>query len=101
LFVNENRVTVLDDFELAEVKTKALCEVLGRLGVDSGLLIDSTENDKLKLSVRNLQKHQFLSPQGLNVYDLLRHNQLVISKRAVLEIQSRLDRPSRAGKVSK
>lgn len=101
LFVAENRVTVVDDFELQEIKTKALTEVLSNLGVDSGLLIDSQENEKLKLSVRNLKKHQFLPPAGINVYDLLRHNQLVVSKRAVLEIQSKLDAPSRPRKVSK
>ena len=101
LFVNENRVTVVDDFELPEIKTKALSEVLSTLGIDSGLLVDLTENEKLKLSVRNLKGHQFLPPAGLNVYDLLRHNQLVVSKRAVLEIQGKLDRPSRPRKVSK
>jgi large subunit ribosomal protein L4 len=101
LFVTENRLTVVDDFELAEVKTKGLNDVLAKLGVDSGLLIDSMENEKLKLSARNLKKHQFLSPAGLNVYDILRHNQLVVSKRAVMEIQSKLDSPSRPRKVSK
>jgi len=101
LFVNENRVTVVDDFELPEIKTKGLCDVLNGLGIDSGLLVDLTENENLKLSARNLEGHQFLSPAGLNVYDLLRHNQLVVSKRAVLEIQSKLDRPSRSKEVSK
>jgi len=101
LFVNENRLTVLDDFELSEVKTKGLNDILSLLGVDSGLLVDSKENGNLKLSVRNLKKHQFLPPQGVNVYDLLRHNQLVVSKRAVLEIQSRLDSPVSRGKDTK
>lgn len=101
LFVNEERVTVVDDFELPEVKTKGLCQVLSSLGIDSGLLIDSVENENLKLSARNLKGHQFLCPAGLNVYDLLRHNQLVVSRRAILEIQSKLDRPSRPRKVSK
>ena len=101
LFVNEDRLTVVDDFELPEIKAKGLNEVLNGLGIDSGLLIDFAENEKLKLSVRNLAKHQYLPPAGLNVYDLLRHNQLVVSKRAVVEIQNKLDRPSRPKEVAK
>ena len=99
LFVGENRMTVIDDFELAEIKTKELDGILKTLGVDSALLVDSGTNRNLKLSARNLSDHQYLPPEGLNVYDVLRHNQLVISKRAVLEIQERLERPSRARKV--
>jgi len=99
LYVGEERVTVVDSFELPEVKTKALDSILGTLGVESALLIDSGENSNLKLSARNLSEHQYLPPEGLNVYDLLKHRQLVISKRAVLEIQERLEKPTRARKV--
>jgi large subunit ribosomal protein L4 len=99
LYVGENRMTVVENFELSEIKTKTLDEILGKLGVDSALLIDSIDNNKLKLSARNLSEHQYLPPEGLNVYDLLRHDQLVVSKRAVLEIQERLEKPVRARKV--
>jgi large subunit ribosomal protein L4 len=99
LFVGENRVTVVDDLELPEIKTKELGAILTTLGADSALLIDSGDNRNLKLSARNLSDHQYLPTEGLNVYDLLKHNQLVISKRAVLEVQERLEKPSRARKV--
>jgi large subunit ribosomal protein L4 len=99
LFVGEDRVTIVDDFSLSEIKTKELNLILGKLGVESALLIDSRDNKNLKLSARNLEAHQYLPPEGLNVYDLLRHKQLVISKRSVLEIQERLQRTSRTRKV--
>jgi large subunit ribosomal protein L4 len=99
LFVGEERVTIVDDFSLPEIKTKELNLILGKLGVESALLIDSRDNKNLKLSARNLEAHQYLPPEGLNVYDLLRHKQLVISKRSVLEIQERLQRTSRTRKV--
>lgn len=99
LFVGEERMTVIDDFELAEIKTKELDGILRTLGADSALIVDSGENRNLKLSARNLADHQYLPPEGLNVYDLLKHNQLVISKRAVLEVQERLERQSRSRKV--
>lgn len=99
LFVKEGRLTVVEDFELPEIKTKELQTILDTLNVDNGLLIDSKENMNLKLSARNLKAHQYLPPQGLNVYDILKHDHLVMSKRAVLEVQERLERPSKAGKV--
>jgi large subunit ribosomal protein L4 len=98
LFVKEERLTVVEDFELAEIKSKGLTEVLDKLGVTNGLLIDSKDNEKLKLSTRNLSSHQYLPPEGLNVYDILKHDQLVMSKRAILEVEKRLQGASRPGK---
>ena len=99
LFAKEGRLTIVEDFELPEVKTKGLKSVLETMNIDNGLLIDSRENENLKLSARNLVGYQFLPTQGLNVYDILKHDQLVISKRAVLEVQERLERPCRTRKV--
>ena len=98
LFVKEERLTVVEDFELSEIKSKGLSDVLGKLGVTSGLLIDFKDNEKLKLSARNLERHQFLPPEGLNVYDILKHDQLVMSKRAILEVEKRLESSSRPRK---
>ena len=95
LFVQEDRVVVLEDFELPEIKTKGLADVLGRLGMEKALLVDLEENDKLRKSAGNLANHRFLPPAGLNVYDILKHDQLVITKRAVMDVQeaSRRSRP--------
>ena len=95
-FTGEERLVVVENFDLPEVKTKGLVDVLGKLGADHAVVCDLAENENLKLSARNLDRHQYLSPEGLNVYDLLKHDQLVITKRAVLLIQERLSRPVRA-----
>jgi large subunit ribosomal protein L4 len=95
LFVKEDRLIVVEDFELAEIKTRALAQVLEGLGAASALLVDGGDNEKLRRSAGNLADHRYLPPEGLNVYDLLRHDQLVISKRAALEVQERLERPVR------
>ena len=42
----------------------------------SSLIVDAKDNEKLSLSARNLDKHQYLPPEGVNVYDLLRHPRL-------------------------
>lgn len=100
LFVSEGRLIVVDDFELPEIKTRALADVLVKLGADSALLVDDGDNEKLRRSAGNLAEHRYLPPEGLNVYDLLRHEQLVITKRAALEVQQRLERPIRPRRAS-
>lgn len=99
LFVKEDRVVVLDNFELAEIKTKNLLQALGKIGASKAVLVDFEENNNLKMSAGNLADHLYLPPEGLNVYDILKHDQLVITQRAVEKVQERLTRPIRERKV--
>jgi large subunit ribosomal protein L4 len=106
LLVKEGRLTVVENFELEAIKTKALASILGVLhsvdqkSVDqkSGekkakapktLVVDGKANDKLKLSIRNLERNLFLPPEGVNVYDLLRHDHVILSKDAVQGLEAR------------
>jgi large subunit ribosomal protein L4 len=100
-FLKEGRIVVVDRFELPEVKTKGLLSALATLLVktpqagtpgakDKALVVDSNGNDKLKLSIRNCKDHQFLPPEGVNLYDLLRHDTLVLSKDAAKALEQRL-----------
>jgi large subunit ribosomal protein L4 len=90
LKLQEGRLTVVSDFQLAEIKTKGLSQVLDTLNVAAGsLLVDVNANENLRLSARNLPNHQFLPPEGVNVYDLLRFEHLVLTKDAAAAIQKR------------
>ena len=90
LFAKEGRLLVLDSLELAEIKTRALAQTLGALQADKkSLLVDEKGNDKLVKSVRNLEHHHFLPPEGVNVYDLLRHDHLIVSKAAAKALEAR------------
>jgi large subunit ribosomal protein L4 len=89
-FGKEGRLVVVERFDLAEVKTKRLLEALGVLKAQARtLVVDSLENERLKLSIRNCKDHQFLPPEGLNVYDLLRHDTLILSKDAAKKLEER------------
>jgi large subunit ribosomal protein L4 len=91
LKVKEGRLTVVDSFDLDAIKTKELSKVLDALEVkSSSLLVDAKENDNLRLSARNLATHQFLPPEGVNLYDLLRHDHVVLTRKAVEAIEARL-----------
>ena len=86
----EGQLTIVDSFQLQEIKTKGLVTVLSALNVStSGLLVDLDGNENLRVSARNLPNHQFLPPEGVNVYDLLRHEHLVLTRDAAAAIQAR------------
>jgi large subunit ribosomal protein L4 len=94
-FYKEGRLLVVDRIELPEVKTKGLLGALATLKAEKRVMVvDSADNEKLRLSIRNCQEHQFLPPEGVNVFDLLRHDTLVVSKDAAKKLEERCLRGS-------
>ncbi len=90
LFNKEGRLVVVERFELPEVKTKGLIAALGALQAKKkALVVDVPTNENLRLSIRNCEDHQFLPPEGVNLYDLLRHDTLVLSKDAAKALERR------------
>jgi large subunit ribosomal protein L4 len=85
----EQKLWVVEDFELEEIKTGALAEICANFGWTSALLVDEC-NDKLNLSARNLPTVQYLPREGLNTYDILRYEHLVLSKSALERITGAL-----------
>mgnify|MGYP003423431965 CR=1 FL=1 len=82
-FNKEGRLVVVDRFEMNEIKTKNVLAALSTLKTaKKTLVVDVAANENLRLSIRNCQEHQFLPPEGVNVYDLLRHDTLVLTKDA-------------------
>ena len=91
LLVKEGRLIVVDSIELSEIKTKALAGVLSALQAGKkNLVVDARDNQNLKLSIRNMDNNLFLPPEGVNVYDLLRHDHLIVSKAAAKALEARL-----------
>jgi large subunit ribosomal protein L4 len=91
LFVKEGRIKVLDSWSLDAIKTKSVESTLGTLAT-AGLtvVVDTAANEKLRLSTRNLANATFLPPEGVNVYDLLRHDTLILTKEAAKALETRL-----------
>jgi large subunit ribosomal protein L4 len=87
----EGKLVVLDEARLAEPKTKVLAGVLGKLGWGSTLLIAGTEIEaNFQRAARNLPLIDVLPTQGINVYDILRRDTLVLTQDAVRQIEERL-----------
>lgn len=79
-----NAVVVLENLALAQPKTKDMAAVLKKLDADGKTLLVTQEPDKnIELSARNLPGVKTLAPSGLNVYDILDHDKLVLTKGAV------------------
>jgi large subunit ribosomal protein L4 len=90
LILKEGRLTIVDSIDLGEVKTKKLAGVLVTLQAGKKtLVVDDGGNQNLRLSIRNLENKLFLPPEGVNVYDLLRHDHLVLSKGAIKALEAR------------
>ena len=90
LRAKEKKLVVVDKLAFDAPKTKRLVGILKTLGIASALLVDSKENKNLSKSAANLPSHRYLAPEGLNVYDILRHPGLVIAADAVKAIEARV-----------
>jgi large subunit ribosomal protein L4 len=95
--LREENVIIIDDFTIDNSKTKSFIEILTTLGLKEDkkhkktLIVDSLDNQNLILSSRNIQKVKVINSYGLNVYDLLYHEKLILSKSAVEELNGWLD----------
>jgi large subunit ribosomal protein L4 len=90
LRAGEQKLVVLQDLNLGEIKTKKVAELLARFGASRGLLVDDKANLQLIKSTRNLPRSKYLAPEGLNVYDILLHDTLVITAPVAKQIEGRL-----------
>ena len=84
-------IIVIDEAKLGEPKTKALLKNFEKLGVTTALIIDGAEVEKnFGLAARNLPGVDVLPVAGINVYDILRRNKLVLTKAALEALEARL-----------
>ena len=90
LRAKEKKIVVVDKLAFDAPKTKRLVGILKTLGIKSALLVDTKENKNLSKSAANLPSHRYIAPEGLNVYDILRHPGLVIAAEAVKTVEARL-----------
>src|ERR1041384_997154 len=89
--VREGSVFVVDGWNLDKPKTKDFTQSLTKLGLGGKtLIVDSLDNENLLLSARNLRRTKVVNSFGLNIYDLLYHDQLVLSREAATELEQLL-----------
>jgi large subunit ribosomal protein L4 len=90
--VQDSAMTVVDDLQVEGYQTKRIIEILGAMGFGEGttLIVVEDANPTVEASARNLPGVSVVRAAGVNVYDLLRHKNLLITKAAVESLQTRL-----------
>ena len=78
---------VVDQWQPAKPSTKEAVNAFEKLGIESALVVGLRENENLYRSVRNARRYAFLPVEGANVYDILRHQTLVITKDAAKALE--------------
>jgi len=86
----EKAIVVIDDIQFKEIKTKNVVRLLETFELKDALVVVDGANDALSLSARNLKSVTVLEKGGVNVYDILRRRNLVMTKAAVEAISARL-----------
>jgi len=85
-----NCLFVIDRIDLERIKTKEFLKVLDALNMKNALIITDKKNENLELSSRNVHSVKVLRSEGLNVYDILKYENLVLLEPAIKAIEGRL-----------
>ena len=85
--VADGKFIVLDEFKLDEIKTKKFVEVLNNVKAEKALVVVDDGNKNVVLSGRNVADVQTTPVNGINVYDVLKHDSFVITKAGVAAIE--------------
>src|ERR1700704_662603 len=90
--VREGNVLVVDSWTMDQAKTREFLGSLGQLGLAEAktLIVDSLDNENLIRSSRNVQRAKVVNSFGLNIYDLLYHDKLILSRAAASELEQLL-----------
>jgi large subunit ribosomal protein L4 len=86
----ENKINVLDQFILEKIGTKGFVEVLKRFELSNVLVVVDGDNPNVELSARNVPFVKVLKAEGVNVYDVMKHQNLVLTEGAVAQLEGAL-----------
>ena len=88
--LRDNELMVLDRFDLDRIKTKDFVDTVKTLDLSKALIVTVEKNPNLELSARNVPGIKVMRYEGLNVYDILKYDKLILLEEAVKGIEGRL-----------
>ena len=88
--LSEERLVVLDSFDLEEIKTKDFVSVMGTLEIDNALIVIPGHDEKLEKSSRNVHGFKVITTTGVNVYDVLLHKNIILLQPCLGQLEERL-----------
>lgn len=87
--LQDESIVVLDQFGLEQPKTKAFAEIMGNLDAPSALIVTDSDDTNLDLASRNIKGVKVLRAEGLNVYDILKYDKLILLAPSIKAIEER------------
>jgi large subunit ribosomal protein L4 len=89
--LSEGNLVVVDELVFGQPKTREFVAALAALGLEGKtLIVDSIDNDNLVLASRNVKAAKVVGPYGVNIYDVLYHEKLVMTRSAAEALQAQL-----------
>ena len=88
--LKQENLVVLDEFGLDTIKTREFVKVMNALNTKNALIITEMKNETLELSARNVPNIKVLRVEGLNVYDILKYENVVLLESSIKSIEGRL-----------
>jgi large subunit ribosomal protein L4 len=88
--VKEGRMMILKDFPMNEIKTKKFKEIIDRFGLKKALFVADKSDPVLEKSSRNIQGIKLIRSEGINVYDLLNYDHVILFEPSVKMIEGAL-----------
>jgi large subunit ribosomal protein L4 len=85
--VQENKLIVVDELKLAEIKTKNFAQVLKNLNVEKALVVINDNDQNVVMSARNIPDVKVAQTNTINVFDILKYSTVVVTKDAVATIE--------------
>lgn len=86
------KLTVINQFDLEAISTKTFAQLIDRFELEGALVVIDQADPKVELSARNLRNVKVLRADGVNVYDILKYPNLVLTDAAVSEIEGALEK---------
>ena len=88
--MQKKNLLILDQFKLEQIKTKEFIKVIDALNVENALIVTNEKNESLELASRNVPTVKVLRSEGLNVYDILKYENLILLESSINTIEGRL-----------
>ncbi|GAM10964.1 50S ribosomal protein L4 [Geobacter sp. OR-1] len=92
LVYKNNRLTVMDSYNLGEISTKKFANVLSKFDLNKALLVvdGDINNREIELSARNVKDIKVLRADGLNIFDIMKYKNVILSREAVAKVEGAL-----------
>ena len=88
--LRDGQFKVVDQIELPEIRTRLMVELLSELGLSSVLIVIPERDEVIEKSARNIPSVKVIAAEGLNVYDVLLHDSILVTKASLPKIEQKV-----------